>query len=71
MYKFDIILLSWYNYVNYYRKGGILMFKLNNTFLDIINNILIKEFCLFMHTTPIINFLKNQFFIKGLINIGD
>lgn len=47
------------------------MSKLNNTFLSIINNILIIEFCLFMHTTPIIIFLKDQFYTKGLIYIED
>ena len=44
------------------------MNKLNNIFLYI-KNIIIEELCLFIHTTPIINFLKNQFFIKGLIYI--
>ena len=42
------------------------MNKLNNIFLSI-KNIIIKELCLFIHTTPIIIFLENHFLLKGLI----
>ena len=46
------------------------MNKLNNIFLYI-KNIIIKELCLFIYATPIINLLKNQSFIKELIYIGN
>lgn len=46
------------------------MNKLSNIFLCI-KDIIIKELCLFIHATPIINLLKNDFYFKGIIYVGN